>query len=65
MNQVLEVSQAEAAQLEAAIDECLAALETHRTRMRQSDEEIEAIKHSTRTKLDRIERTLSHVEENL
>lgn len=65
MNQVLEVSPAEAARLEAAIDECLAAIESHKRSMRQSDAEIEALKHSTRGKLDEIERTLNHVEENL
>lgn len=65
MNQVLEVSQAEAAQLEAALDECLVALEAHRRAMKQSDEEIRELKRSTQTKLGEIERTLDHVEENL
>lgn len=65
MNQVLEVSQAEAVRLEAALDECLAAIETHRSAMRQSDDEIQELKRSTQTKLGEIERTLDHVEENL
>lgn len=65
MNQILEISPAEAAQLEAAIDECLAAIESHTRAMRQSDTEIEALKQSTRNKLAEIERTLNHVEENL
>jgi len=65
MNQVLEVSPVEAARLEAAIDECLAAIETHRRAMRQSDDELEALKRSTQSKLGEIERALNHVEENL
>ncbi len=65
MNQVLEVSPMEAARLEAAIDECLAAMNAHRHAMRQSDDELEKLKRSTQSKLGEIERALNHVEENL
>lgn len=65
MSKTLDVPQGEAARIEAAIDECLAAIKFNQNEMARDRTEIERLRNSTREKLAAIERNLGDAKENL
>ena len=58
MSKTFDVPQGEAARIEAAIDECLAAIKSNQDQMARDRTDIERLRSSTREKLAAIEHNL-------